>query len=277
LIDHTGIGVDHILVLGVSVKKKYRDLYLKTENKMKKIIVLIISVTLLMSCSKKEDTKNNNSDYQKEQSDKITESLNIKQSHEILNLILERWAPLSNQILERENGDTIPINEIVLVPLSYTDLRIDSTKNGFSIIPHKFGIKTSPKFQEIRDTLLKQIKESKPIKWDSRLIYSTIKIEPNVTEKKVSFPSQIHDKNSFLILSEPFKFDKNLYFVSGLLYTKKKLLDILYIVEKENNKFKIVDVELAILRLVVENKKAVRQKDGSTKRRILTVIFDGYE
>lgn len=159
----------------------------------------------------------------------------------------------------------------------YTDLKIDTTKNGFSIIPHKFGIKPSPKFQEIRDSLLKQIKESKPIKWDSRLIFSTIKIDQNLTEKKVSFPSQIHDKNSFLIVSEPFKFGKNLYFISGQLYTKKILLDILYIVEKDNNKFKIVSVESAILKLVVQNKKAIRQKDGSTKQEILTVVFDGYE
>jgi hypothetical protein len=244
---------------------------------MKKIIALIILGTLLMSCSKKEDKKTNNSVYQTEQSYTITENLKIKQSHEILNLILERWAPLSNQILERENGDTIPINEIILVPLSYSDLRIDTTKNGFSIIPHKFGIKPSPKFQEIRSSLLKQIKESKPIKWDTRLIYSTIKIDPNITEKKVSFPSQLHDKNSFLIVSKPFKFSNNLYFVSGLLYTKKILLDNLYIVEKDNNKFKIVLVESAVLKLVVENKKAIRQKDGSTKRNILTVIFDGYE
>jgi len=244
---------------------------------MKKIIVLIISVTLLMSCSKKEDKKTNNSDNQTEQSYTITENLKVKQSHEILNLILERWAPLSNQILLRENGDTIPINEIVLVPLSYTDLRIDSTKNGFLIIPHKFGINPSPKFQEIRDSLLKQIKESKPIKWDSRLIYSTIKIDSNITEKKVSFPSQIHDKNSFLIVSEPFKFSENLYFVSGLLYTKKILLDILYIVEKDKNNFNIVEAESAILKLVVENKKAIRQKDGSTTREILAVVFDGYE
>ena len=143
---------------------------------MKKIIVLIILVTILISCSKKEDKKTNNPDYKTGQSYTITENLNIKQSHEILNLILERWAPLSGQLLGRKNGDTIPINEIVLVPLSYTDLKIDTTKNGFSIIPHKFEIKPSPKFQEIRDSLLKQIKEPKPIKWDSRLIFSTIKL-----------------------------------------------------------------------------------------------------
>lgn len=244
---------------------------------MNKIIVLIISLTLLMSCSKKEDKKTIHSDNQRGHSYTLSESLKIKQSHEILNLILDRWAPLSNKLLKRKNGKTISINEITLVPLSYTELNIDTTKNGFSIIPHRFGIKPSPNFQATRDSLLKQIKESKPIKWDSRLIYSTIRISPNISEREASFPSQIHEKNSFLIVSEPFKFDKNLYFVSGLLYTRNILLDILYIVENENNKFKIVSVESAILKLVIQNEKAIQQKDGSTKQEILAVVFDGYE
>ena len=55
------------------------------------------------------------------------------------------------------------------------------------------------------------------------------------------------------------------------------LLDILYIVEKDNNKFKIVDAEAAMIKLIVQNKKATRQKDGSTTREILVAVFDGYE
>jgi len=244
---------------------------------MKKISVLIVLVIFLMSCSQKEDKETANSNCQTEKVNTIAENQRIAQSYEILNLVLERWAPLSNTLLRRKNGDTIQIHEIVLVPLSYVRFNIDTTQNGFSIKPHRFGIKNSPEFPVRRDSLIAQINHGKPIKWDSRLFVSTIKIDPDLTEEKVSFPSQIHDKNSFLIVSEPFQFDKNLYFVCGQLYTKKILLDMLYIVEKDNNKFKIVDAEAAMIKLVVQNNKAILQKDGLTTRDILVAVFDGYE
>lgn len=244
---------------------------------MKKIRVLIILVILLMSCSQKEDKETANSNCQTGKVNTIAENQRIAQSHEILNLILERWAPLSNTLLRRKNGDTIPIHEIVLVPLSYVRFNIDTTQNGFSIKPHRFDITYSPEFPVRREALIAQMNQEKPIKWDSRLFLSTIKIDPDLTENKVSFPSKIHDKNSFLIVSEPFQFDKNLYFVCGQLYTKKILLDILYIVEKDNNKFKIIDAEAAMIKLVIQNKPAIRQKDGSTTREILVAVFDGYE
>ncbi len=243
---------------------------------MKKISVLIFLVISLMSCSQKEDKETANSNCQTGKVNTIAENQRIAQSHEILNLILERWAPLSNKLLRRKNGDTIPIHEIVLAPLSYVRLNIDTTQNGFSIKPHRFDITYSPEFPVRREALIAQMNQEKPIKWDSRLFLSTIKIDPDLTENKISFPSQIHDKNSFLIVSEPFQFDKNLYFVCGQLYTKERLLDVLYIVSKENNKFRIVDIELAVLKIVLLDEKPVLQKDGSLERTVAFVL-DGYE
>ena len=242
------------------------------KNKMRNILTLITIAILILSCSNKENKNTENKKVVKTYSTSET----VKRNHEILNLIIDRWAPLSNQLLGRNNGDTIFVNEIVLVPESYTDFNIDTTKNSFSIIPHTFLLSVDSNIKAHRDTVIKQIKQAKPSEWDSRLIYSTIRIEPTMTIKKASFPGEIHDKNSFLVVSEPIEYSKDEFFVIGLLYTKKILLDNLYIVKKVNNRWNVIDAESAVIKLVVNRGKIVVNKDGSTTQQISCSIFDGY-
>ena len=97
-----------------------------------------------------------------------------------------------------------------------------------------------------------------------------------MTIKKASFPGEIHDKNSFLVVSEPIEYSKDEFFVIGLLYTKKILLDNLYIVKKVNNRWKVIDAESAVIKLVLNRGKIVVNKDGSTTQQISSSIFDGY-
>ena len=242
------------------------------KNKMRNILMLITIAILILSCSNKENKNTENKKVVKIYS--ISET--VKRNHEILNVIIDRWAPLSNKLLGRNNGDTIFVNEIVLVPESYTNFNIDTTKNSFSIKPHRFLLSVNSKITAHRDTVIKQIKQATPSEWDSRLIYSTIRIEPTMTIKKASFPGEIHDKNSFLVVSEPIEYSKDEFFVIGLLYTKKILLDNLYIVKKVNNRWKVIDAESAVIKLVLNRGKIVVNKDGSTTQQISSSIFDGY-
>jgi len=240
---------------------------------MRKLLTIFTIAILILSCSNKESKA-------KQKGEKTcyeSESKKIKRNHEILNVILDRWAPLSNTILSRKNRDSIFINEIVLVPKSITDLSYDTIDNGFSIKPYRFSLSEPPLFQIQRDTILKQIKNSTSTIWNSVLIYSTIRIDHSLTEKKVSFPGKLHDKYSFLVISEPIEFSKDVFFVSGQLYTKKILLDNLYIIEKVGDKWKVIDVESAIIKLNISPTKTIVNKDGSTREETtLTAIFDGY-
>ena len=98
-----------------------------------------------------------------------------------------------------------------------------------------------------------------------------------MTEKKVGFPGELHDKNTFLVVSEPIEFNKDEFFVIGLLYTKKVLVDNLYFIKKKENNWEVVDVQSAIIRLVVSPTKIIQNNDGSTiKQRKSAAIFEGY-
>lgn len=242
---------------------------------MRKFLTLITVVMLIMSCSNKKNRDNDKQNEVKTYSE--NEIKTIKRNHEILNVILDRWAPLCNKRLVRKNIDTLFIKEIVLVPKSYTELIIDTTDNSFSIKPHRFSLSAPPLFQAQRDTVLKQIRQSKPEIWNSGLIFSTIRIDNSITEEEASFPGKLHDKYSFLVISEPIEFEKNVFFVSGLLYTKKNLLDNLYIIEKVEDKWKVTNVETAIIKLEIGQTKAFVDKKGLTgEETTLTAIFDGY-
>jgi len=240
---------------------------------MRKLLAIITIAILILSCSNKE--KNVKQKVEKTYSE--IESKKIKRNHEILNVILDRWAPLSNTILSRRNRDSIFLNEIVLVPKSITDLSYDTIDNGFSIKPYTFSLSEPPLFQTQRDTILKQIRNATSTIWNSGLIFSTIRIDHSLTEKKVSFPGELHDKYSFLVISEPIEFSKDVFFVTGQLYTKKILLDNLYIVEKVGAKWKVIDVESAIIKLNISPTKTILNKNGSTREETtLSAIFEGY-
>jgi len=242
---------------------------------MRKLLAIITIAILILSCSNKENKNNDKQKGIKIYSE--TESKIIKRNHEILNVILNRWAPLTNKKLVGKNQDTIILKQIVLVPKSITDLNYDTTDNSFSIKPHSFSFAEPPLFQSQRDTVLKQIKQSTPTIWDSSLIFSTIRVDPSLTEEKVSFPGKLHDKYSFLLISEPIEFSKNVFFISGLLYTKKILLDNLYIIEKFEDKWKVIDVESAIIKLEITPTKPFVDKKGLTGEETTVVgIFEGY-
>lgn len=242
---------------------------------MRKLLTIITIAIFILSCSNKENKNNDKLKGVKTYSE--TESKKIKRNHEILNVILNRWAPLSNKILVGKNRSPLTLKQIVLVPKSITNLSYDTTDNGFSIKPHRFSLAEPPLFQTQRDTILKQIKHSTPTIWNSGLIYSTIRIDPSLTEEKVSFPGKLHDKYSYLVVSEPIEFSKNVFYVSGLLYTKNILLDNLYIVEKVEDKWKVINVETAIIKLEIQRTKTFVDKKGLSGEEItLTAIFDGY-
>jgi len=242
---------------------------------MRKLLTVIAIAIFILSCSNKENKNNDRQKVVKTYSE--TETNKIKRNHEILNVILKRWAPLSNKILSGQNRAPIILKHIILVHKSITNLSYDTTDNVFSIKPHRFNLAEPPLFQTQRDTVLKQIRQSTPILWNSELIYSTIRIDPSITEKQASFPGTLHDKYSFLVVSEPIEFSKNVFFVSGLLYTKKNLLDNLYIIEKVDDKWKVINVETAIIRLEIGLTKTYLDKKGLTvEETTLSAIFDGY-
>ena len=234
---------------------------------MRKILTLITVATLILSCSTKEKQKDL-------KIDSVSES--IKRNHEILNVILNRWDTLSNTYSILKSGDTLTINKIVLIAKPKTDIDIDTTNNDFAIKTHTLLLSVHDKIVAHRDTVLRQLKQ-KTTNWNSGLIFSSIWIIPSLTEKNVSFPGELHDKNTFLVVSEPIEFNNDEFFVIGLLYTKKVLLDNLYIIKRKENKWKVVDVQSAIIRLVVSPTKIIKQKDGSTiKERTKAAIFEGY-
>jgi hypothetical protein len=242
---------------------------------MRKLLTIITIAIFILSCSNKENKNNDKQKGVKTYSE--TESKKIIRNHEILNVILNRWAPLINKKLVGQNRSPLPLKQIVLVPKSITNISYDTTDNGFSIKPHRFSLADPPLCQIQRDTILKQIKQSTPTIWNSVLIYSTIRIDPSLTEEIVSFPGKLHDKYSFLVISEPIEFSKNVFFVSGLLYTKKILLDNLYIIEKVGDRWKVTNVETAVIKLEVGRTKPFIDKKGlSGEETTLTAIFDGY-
>ena len=238
---------------------------------MKKLMTIMFITILILSCSSKSS---------KNKIENITSEIELNQvrDHEILNVILKRWGTLSHKLMPINNEDTIVLKQIVLTPKSYIHFKIDTIQDGFQLRPHRFTISRLPEHQEIRDAILRQIESSVSTKWDSTLISSIIKIDPSLTENKVSIPSQIHDKNSFLVVSKPIEFDENVVFVLGLLYTKNFLLDNLYIMEKIDGKWIVVDIESAIIKLVVSNpSEIIHNEDGSmTEELIVYGVFNGY-
>jgi hypothetical protein len=201
---------------------------------------------------------------------------NVKRNHEILNVILNRWDTLNNTISILKTGDTLSINRIVLIPKPKSDIDIDTTNNDFSILTHGWLKSVHGKILNHRDTVIRQLNQ-KTTNWDARLIFSSIWINPSLTEKNIKFPGKLHDKTTFLVVSEPIEYNKDEFFVIVLLYTKKVLLDNLYIIRKINNKWKVVDVESAIIRFVVFPPTFIQNKDGTTtKDTKIASVFEGY-
>ena len=230
---------------------------------IKKVIILVLVLTTISSCFYNENKTDKNREF-----DRTNPIDKEEQNHLFLNLILERWENLSNVKLNWRDDNTIDIKEIVLIKYKL-EFHTDTT-NGFYFIllPHRINFDNSPNVEIIKDTILKQMETVSIKTWNPKFIHSTLKLDSCLTEENVSFVGELHNNNSFLVVSEPIEFLKDTFFVLTKLITDKYCIEAIYFIKKENHKWIIFDINAAVIRFSFEVKSSEKKWQYS--------IFDGY-
>lgn len=238
---------------------------------MRKILI-IFSILVLIAGGCRQVVKEN----QNQVFDRTNPIEKEEQNHLFLNLVLDRWEDLSNAKLEWSDT-VIDLKEITLLKCKCD---FDTTMYGaegfrFPISPYGFyvdGIK--------REDFVEQTKSAVE-NWNDKFVHSTLRMDSCLKEREIMIPNELHNKNSFLVVSEPIEFQEGLFWVFTRLYTEKYKLNIMYITKKVNNKWAIVDVDVAVLRFAISVQifdKSDNPEDSIyvVEERKIYAIFDGY-
>ena len=190
----------------------------------KTVIILNILVLFVVGCGQATKMK------EKQEFDRTIPNDKEEQNHFFLNIILERWEKLSYARLERNNEQSIDIEKIVLLKYKcdFDSTSYPTTGFNFVISPYDINLE-----KDKRDTVISQLKSANET-WNNKLVNSILLVDSCLKERDVRTPQEWHEKNSFLVVSEPIEFNKDAFWILSRLYTKKYLIISAYIIEKAN-------------------------------------------
>ena len=246
----------------------------------KTIIILNIILLFVGGCGQATKTK------KKQEFDRTIPNYKEEQNHFFLNIILERWEKLSYSRLERNNEQAIDIEKIVLLKYKCD---FDSTiypTTGFNFVISPYDINFE---KDRRDTVISQLKLASET-WNNKLINSILLVDTCFQESDVRIPQEWHEKNSFLVVSEPIEFKKDSYWILSRLYTQKYLIISAYIIEKASdlvsNEFRITGERFGewtvrnpssvLVKYEISTHFEKEEDDDTVEVRTIYNIFDNY-
>ncbi len=225
---------------------------------MRNLIIFLISMTLFLSCTKQIDTNNLN--------------------HEILNAVLEDRLQLdsSKMVLQFDKtADTIDIKQIILVGQIFKNCKLDTLTKEFRIFTRRIPYRQNQFFENSLDYIRQQLRDTTPQFWNSTLIDFKLRFAPTLTEKKVSFIGEMHNKNSYLVVSNPLVNTSGEVLVFAQLYTKKYFIDKVYIFRNISGKWQNITSETNVTEVVKKQPVRLKTKDGWTETTEQALIFKG--
>lgn len=191
----------------------------------KAVIILNILMLFVSDCGQATKTK------KKQEFDRTIPNYKEEQNHFFLNVILERWEKLSNARLERNNEQMIDIEKIILLKYKCDFDSAFYPTTGFIFVVSPYDINLE---KDKRDTIISQLKSANET-WNHKLVNSILMVDTCLKEMDISRPQEMHEKNSFLVISEPIEFKKDAFWILSRLYTKQYGIISAYIIEKAND------------------------------------------
>ena len=250
---------------------------------MKISISILISSLILIVSSCGQATKTNN----KREFDRTKPIDKEEQNHLFLNLILERWEKLSNTKFEWQEGDTIDIDEIVLLKYKCDFDTTYYIKSGFEFVvnPYYFNVN-----REKKDSIMEQL-ESAVETWNDKLVHSILRIDSCLKEIEIHrVPNELRDKNSFFVVSEPIEYHKDRFWILSRLYTRNNEINTMFIIAKVDDtsddefhipgvkigEWAIVKTSSAVMSFKISEITRVFENDDYYDERSIYRIFNGY-